>query len=155
MNGPLCPFCLTSNIPGTQLCIKCDKPIASNAMDSMMKEAEQNKLQTEQIKKQLEELQKKQNELHEIVRYSMAHTLNDGMQGRAHTRVLGELASRFEKTFDEAEKLSLANQGEEVKIVLQGQTKSVELSPKDIERIKSAIKEFRDNNNNNNDKLKK
>lgn len=40
MNGPLCPFCVTSNIPDAQLCIKCGKPIASNAMDSMMKESQ-------------------------------------------------------------------------------------------------------------------
>ena len=92
--------------------------------------------ETEAIKQQLKEL-------HEIVRYGMAHVLNDSMQGRAHTAVLGELASHFEKAIKGAEELSAANGGEEVKIVLQGETKSLELSPKEIQGIKSAIKEWR------------
>lgn len=56
MVGPHCPFCLTSNIPGTSLCIKCGKPIASNAMDLMIHEAEQNRLDNEQLKKQIAEI---------------------------------------------------------------------------------------------------
>lgn len=55
MIGPLCPFCLTSNVPGTQLCIKCGKPIASNSLDSMMKEAEQ---RTKELETKIEEMQR-------------------------------------------------------------------------------------------------
>jgi hypothetical protein len=50
MVGPLCPFCLTSNIPGTQLCIKCGKPVARIAMDYIMKEAEETKKELKEMK---------------------------------------------------------------------------------------------------------
>jgi integrase len=58
MVGPLCPFCLTSNIPGTQLCIKCGKPIASNAMDSVLKEAEESKRQIAELQKEQQNMLK-------------------------------------------------------------------------------------------------
>lgn len=56
MAGPVCPFCATSNIPNTQLCIKCHKPIASNAMDSVMKEAEETKTLLEATASELAKL---------------------------------------------------------------------------------------------------
>jgi hypothetical protein len=53
MVGPLCPFCLTSNIPGTQLCISCHRPITQLSYDRVIKE-------TENMKKELEEFKAKQ-----------------------------------------------------------------------------------------------
>jgi hypothetical protein len=57
MVGPVCPFCATSNIPGTQLCFKCHKPIVSNAMDSVMKEAEDLKKKVAELTEQSEQRQ--------------------------------------------------------------------------------------------------
>ena len=41
MVGPVCPFCLTSNIPGTQLCISCHKPVSLVSMNKLMEEAKE------------------------------------------------------------------------------------------------------------------
>lgn len=67
MNGPLCPFCVTSNIPGAQLCIKCGKPIASNAMDSMMKDADNTKKELQAMKAQMAILQANTSNLLKVV----------------------------------------------------------------------------------------
>jgi hypothetical protein len=57
MVGPLCPFCLTSNIPGTQLCIKCGKPVARIAMDYIMKEAEETKKELKEMKEKINSME--------------------------------------------------------------------------------------------------
>jgi hypothetical protein len=41
MVGPVCPFCLTSNIPGTQLCISCHKPVSVVSINKLMEEAKE------------------------------------------------------------------------------------------------------------------
>jgi ribosomal protein S19 len=41
MVGLVCPFCLISNIPGTQLCISCHKPVSLVSMNKLMEEAKE------------------------------------------------------------------------------------------------------------------
>jgi hypothetical protein len=54
MVGPHCPFCLTSNVPGTQLCISCHKPISLVSINKLMEEAEGKKKEFELLKAQQE-----------------------------------------------------------------------------------------------------
>ncbi len=65
MVGPLCPFCLTSNVPGTQLCIKCGKPIAVMAMDSIMRESEETKKELQALQNKVNLIQQKYGKMFE------------------------------------------------------------------------------------------
>jgi integrase len=67
MTGPVCPFCAASNIPGTQLCVHCHKPIASNAMDAVMKESENQKKELEEMKAKMTVLQANTSQLIEVI----------------------------------------------------------------------------------------
>jgi integrase len=40
MVGPHCPFCHTSNVPDTQFCVSCHKPLSMISYDAIMKKTE-------------------------------------------------------------------------------------------------------------------
>jgi hypothetical protein len=56
MVGPHCPFCHTVNIPDTQLCSSCHKPLTSVSYNKIMEEAEQTKGELEQLRQEQQRL---------------------------------------------------------------------------------------------------
>jgi integrase len=56
MVGPHCPFCHKVNIPGSLLCVSCQRPVSVVSYDSMTKELDG-------VKRQFQELQQKQDEM--------------------------------------------------------------------------------------------
>lgn len=76
------------------------------------------------------------------MKHGAIHILNDGLRGLSHDDISGQLVSRFEKAFDQAEEMEKKT-GEETTIVLQGETKKIELSPETVAKIKSSIRQWR------------
>lgn len=50
MVGPHCPFCHSINVPGTQLCTSCHRPISTVSYDTITREAENTKKEIQAIK---------------------------------------------------------------------------------------------------------
>jgi integrase len=55
--GPHCPFCHTVNIPGTQLCSSCGRPITPTSYQKVMEEAEESKKKMKELEAKQEILQ--------------------------------------------------------------------------------------------------
>ena len=60
MVGPHCPFCHKVNIPGSLLCVSCQRPVSVISYDSMTKELDG-------VKKQFEELKKDQEQIYQTL----------------------------------------------------------------------------------------
>jgi integrase len=95
--GPHCPFCHTVNIPGTQFCSSCHKPLTSVSMDAIMKEAEERKKELEQMR---QDQQKIMNNLKLIIPMLQKVTKNL----RAENAVLREANAEMDKHLTEEER---------------------------------------------------
>jgi hypothetical protein len=72
MVGPHCPFCHSINVPGTQLCTSCHRPISAVSYDTITREAENTKKEIEAIKKEFVSVKENLaniNSLSETMRY--------------------------------------------------------------------------------------
>jgi hypothetical protein len=52
MVGPVCSFCLTSNVPGTQLCISCHKPVSLVSFNKLKEEDKEKAQELERLRQQ-------------------------------------------------------------------------------------------------------
>jgi hypothetical protein len=50
MTGPLCPFCHTPNIPDSQFCSSCRRPISIVSMNKLMQESDRTKQELQEMK---------------------------------------------------------------------------------------------------------
>jgi hypothetical protein len=62
MVGPHCPFCHMTNIPESQFCSSCHRPIALVSYDKIAKETEQVKQEQKEMKEKLEYLYERHRE---------------------------------------------------------------------------------------------
>jgi hypothetical protein len=67
MVGPICPFCLTSNIPGTQICISCHKPISLVSINKLMEEAEGKKKELELVRQDQQRMWENMTQMQNII----------------------------------------------------------------------------------------
>jgi integrase len=56
MIGPHCHFCHTTNIPGTQFCSSCNKPVTAMSYQEVMEETEQVKREQQEMKDKLDSI---------------------------------------------------------------------------------------------------
>jgi hypothetical protein len=108
MVGPVCPFCLTSNIPGTQLCISCHKPVSLVSINKLM---EEDKEKAQELK-QLRQEQRKVMEVIKLMKSQQEQVLN---YLRAQNAVFREANAEMEKnmTKEEIEQIDKELQEEE------------------------------------------
>jgi integrase len=69
MVGPHCPYCHTANLPDTQLCSSCGRPISSITYDAVVRESEN-------TRRELEELKASQDELSADVKNELRFVMN-------------------------------------------------------------------------------
>jgi hypothetical protein len=66
MVDPHCHFCHTTNIPGTQFCSSCSKPVTAVSYQKVFVEAEKTKKEFQQLKVQQEI---NNNQLQRVIRF--------------------------------------------------------------------------------------
>jgi uncharacterized Zn finger protein (UPF0148 family) len=100
MVGPHCPLCHTPNIPDTQFCASCGKPVALMSMNKIMEETKHSKQELQKIKEQRHKdaevmnvvrremvtMQSKMNVIDRIIHFMNNYEIVDERQARAIRR---------------------------------------------------------------------
>lgn len=129
MVGPQCPFCHMTNIPNTQLCSSCHKPLTSISYNKIIQEAEERK-------KELEWLRQEQRKFDDAMKLVVAklHQIDNFVRGQ--NTVLCEATTEMGKYLTEKER-------EEIQKELQEENEQVAREGKDInELLRMELRRF-------------